>query len=559
MDRENIDPTSRPPFHLIALVALLALSSLFLGTGILHTTFVSDDNGLILWGRQMVESDFWAPFFAGSMDPEKPGPTYYRPLALLSHGLDYAAYGWQPAGHHVTSLALHALCSLLVFLLVRIALPTHPPTFAIIATALFALHPIHEGAVWWIAGRMELVCTMFYLMSVLAFLTYVTGRQLRYLGAATALGAAAFASKEMAFSLPFVWLAIAFIWRNEGSLSTRVRTSFVIASPAIGLAAFFLVLRLFLFDSKATTFVMDVDTGHLFTTIRHTLRGMVLPYHVSFREWASTHTPWFVLGLISLLCMAALQVPRMFSRPVFLGVCWCALTMLPLVRTMSPWTLYLPSVGFCVALAWIVYPRRSVAGIAALAILVGVIVSYGIQLQARKASWQEADTVARSILIDFRQAQHETKNQQPVILALPGLIDDTAVFMHYFEDRVQVELDDPNLHPIILTHLILPPDVTTHGIEVHSSTDNEWELIPSSPRTRFAFPSVAAFNYRFDAVRPGQVIDTPWGEFELLSSNDPNTITRIRVRLDAALSHGPILVYRNGWLETLDAPSPPSQ
>lgn len=92
-----------------------------------------------------------------------------------------------------------------------------------------------------------------------------------------------------------------------------------------------------------------------------------------------------------------------------------------------------------------------------------------------------------------------------------GLIDDTAVFMHYFEERVQFELDDPQLKPIVLSHLILPPGIGTHGIDVHALSEHEWELVPTSPETRFAFPSIAEFNYRFDAVHLAEGIETPWG------------------------------------------------
>jgi len=556
MSPENIDHADRRfPFYIPILVALIAASSVFLATGMLQVTFLSDDTGLVLWGKHMVENDFWFPFLGGSMDPEKPGPTYYRPLALLSHGIDYAAYGWRPTGHHVTSLALHALCCLLVFALTRRALPTHPPMFAFIATALFALHPIHEGAVWWIAGRMELVCALFYLMSTLSFLTYLTSKRIVYLCVATVFGAAAFASKEMAYSLPFVWLAMAFAWRDQPSLAARTRAAFIAASPAIALAAFFLTFRLILFDTQATTFAVDVDAHHLATTARHTLRNLILPYQVSFREWASDYTALFALAFVTIAAIALLQTPRLFSKPVMFGTVWCALTMLPLIRTMSPWTLYLPSVGYCVALAWLLYPRRGMSGLAASALLTAIIVSFVVQLHDRKASWQEADTVARTILSDLHEVHTSTPDQQPIILSLPGLIDDTAVFMHYFEERVQFEFDDPGYKPIILTHLILPPGIDTHGIEVRTLENQDLELIPASPQTRFAFPSVAAFNYRFDAVRPGDVVEMPWGQFELLSPNDAKTITRMRIRLKPGTKKTgtPILVYRDGKL-TIIAP-----
>ncbi len=553
MSRETIAITRRFPRYAWAIVTILILCTWFLGHGILHVTFLSDDNGLILWGKHMVEEDFWSPFVAGSMDPEKPGPTYYRPLALLSHGIDYAVYGWHPPGHHVTSLALHAVCCVLVFALTRKALPSHPPTLAVVATTLFALHPIHEGAIWWIAGRMELLCAMFYLMSVLALLTYLNRKRIVYLIAATACGAAAFASKEMAYSLPVVWFAIAFACTEQPSRVGRARIALTYSSPAFGLALGFLALRLYLFDTQATTFALDVDAGHLATTVRYTLRNLLLPYHVSFREWAHERTFLFAIGFIAIAGVLAMQTKRLISRPVLFGAMWCAVTMLPLIRTMSPWTLYLPSVGYCLALAWFLYPRRGIAGMAAAWLLIAVLLSFGLQLHARKSSWQQADSVARSILNVMEETREAAPQKQPVILALPGLIDDTAVFMHYFDERVQTAFHDPTFRPLVLTHLILPKDIRTHGIEVRTIGEREWELIPANPETRFAFPAIAAFNYRFDAVQPGDIVQTPWGEFELLSPNTPDTITRIRIRLTPSTtpSIGQTLIYRSGTLVPL--------
>src|SRR5258706_11506232 len=43
----------------------------------------------------------------------------WHPLAWLSHALDYHCYGLQPWGHHLTGVLLHALNSVLCFLVFR--------------------------------------------------------------------------------------------------------------------------------------------------------------------------------------------------------------------------------------------------------------------------------------------------------------------------------------------------------------------------------------------------------------------------------------------------------
>src|SRR5262249_48714483 len=44
---------------------------------------------------------------------------YYRPLAWLSHGVDYALFGLEPWGHHLTSILIHCASTVLFFVLCR--------------------------------------------------------------------------------------------------------------------------------------------------------------------------------------------------------------------------------------------------------------------------------------------------------------------------------------------------------------------------------------------------------------------------------------------------------
>ena len=75
----------------------------------------------------------------------------YIPVTIFSYWMDYQVWGFQPKGYHLTNLFLHALSAGLLFLLLQRL--TASPAVSMMATLLFALHPMNTEAVTWIAER----------------------------------------------------------------------------------------------------------------------------------------------------------------------------------------------------------------------------------------------------------------------------------------------------------------------------------------------------------------------------------------------------------------------
>ena len=66
---------------------------------------------------------------------------FWHPLTWLSHMLDCELFGLEPEMHHLTSLLLHMVNSVLLFLVLRGM--TGALWRSAFVAALFALHPIH--------------------------------------------------------------------------------------------------------------------------------------------------------------------------------------------------------------------------------------------------------------------------------------------------------------------------------------------------------------------------------------------------------------------------------
>jgi tetratricopeptide (TPR) repeat protein len=99
----------------------------------------------------------------------------WHPLTWLSHMLDCECFGLDPAAHHVVNVAFHAINSgLLLLLLFRL---TGALWASALAAALFAWHPLHVESVAWVAERKDVLSTMFWILSLLAYVRHVKETQ----------------------------------------------------------------------------------------------------------------------------------------------------------------------------------------------------------------------------------------------------------------------------------------------------------------------------------------------------------------------------------------------
>src|SRR5207245_192416 len=91
------------------------------------------------------------------------------PLTWLSHMLDVQLFGVEPGWHHLVNVLLHAVDTVLLFLLLETA--TGKPWRSAAVAALFAAHPLHVESVAWIAERKAVLSTAFVLRAMLSYVS----------------------------------------------------------------------------------------------------------------------------------------------------------------------------------------------------------------------------------------------------------------------------------------------------------------------------------------------------------------------------------------------------
>ena len=130
----------------------------------------------------------------------------WHPLTWLSHMLDCHLFGTNPRWHHLTNLLLHIANTLLLFaVLKRMTAAFWRSAFV---AAVFALHPLHVESVAWIAERKDVLSTLFWMLTMIAYVSYVRRPGIsRYL-LALLVFALGLMAKPMLVTLPFVLLLL---------------------------------------------------------------------------------------------------------------------------------------------------------------------------------------------------------------------------------------------------------------------------------------------------------------------------------------------------------------
>jgi len=128
--------------------------------------FVFDDKPLLLgqschWGVERIPDMFTPGVHNGCSA---------RPVRSATYALDHSLWGLDPFGYHLSNVLLHGLVVLALGILVwRLGCR---PRVAMLAAALFALHPVGTEAVAYVSGRRDLLAALFSLLATTAYLSF---------------------------------------------------------------------------------------------------------------------------------------------------------------------------------------------------------------------------------------------------------------------------------------------------------------------------------------------------------------------------------------------------
>jgi tetratricopeptide (TPR) repeat protein len=359
------NPAGKPAFSwLLALAVLLAAATLAAYSGVANCGFVNFDDPLYVTDNPNVRSGLTLPGIAWAFTSTEDANWF--PLTRLSHLVDGQLFGLDPAGHHWTSVLIHALTTILLFLVLeRLTGARYRSAFV---AALFALHPLHVESVAWISERKDVLSAMFWMLTMLAYLRYVEQPRLLRYGLLVLSFALGLMAKPMVVTLPFVLLLLDFWPLRRAKVVDRpgLRKLVLEKLPLFVLAAAGSVVTFLVQSAGGATRAVPAP---LLLRIQNAIESYVLylvqmlwPARLAILYPFPMEIPvWRTLGGAALLIAITILVLKVARRFPYLpiGWLWYLGTLVPVIgfiqvgfQARADRYTYLPLIGIGIMLAW---------------------------------------------------------------------------------------------------------------------------------------------------------------------------------------------------------------
>jgi tetratricopeptide (TPR) repeat protein len=311
----------------------------------------------------------------------------WHPVTWLSHLLDVSLFGLNPHGHHATSLLLHTLNVVLLFLWLRSM--TGALWKSAIVAAIFAVHPLGLESVAWIAERKNVLSTLFMLLALWAYVGYARKPGvLRYLLVALSF-ALGLMAKPMIVTLPFVFLLLDY-WplrrlgfgaaaSSEQEVGSEPVTDHPLESsthnsPFYRLLEKIPLLILAIVSSVMTMKAQALDHEIKVVSLSSRIANALLSYQTYLRQmvWSSKLAIFYpyrdfaivsrpiLAALFLVLTITALTVWQIKKRPYLaVGWLWYLGTLVPAIGLIHVGDIshadrytYVPMIGILIAVVW---------------------------------------------------------------------------------------------------------------------------------------------------------------------------------------------------------------
>ena len=240
----------------VALI-LLSLFTFFVFQPVVFDWFGGDDFVHLQWLERLEKQPelLWRNFVSNWLDI--PTTSFYRPLVSVSLALDYLLWKQNGIGNHITNVVLHGLCSLFLYGVVAEITNNWQEKskqlnwHALVTATIFAIFPLHGETVCWTTGRVDSLAVMSIMLSFWAYLRYRRQDQIIWLAICLLAAAAAFASKEIAITIPVLVIAFEFLFpqlnRHINAPNPKffeiVRASVQRAWPLFFISIIYLIVR----------------------------------------------------------------------------------------------------------------------------------------------------------------------------------------------------------------------------------------------------------------------------------------------------------------------------
>jgi hypothetical protein len=259
-----------------------------------------------------------------------PASHFFRPAGMLFYWLGWRSFGMNERGFHIVAWVFHAMnTGLVYFVLKRI---TRSPSGAAVGATLFASQAVFSDIYWAFGDIFELVSGLFFFLGI--YLWASESRSWKKAAVATIVFVFAMKGKEMAITLPAIWLGYDLIVRSRARLQNAMQ---IVLPGSIG--AYYAIVAL------GGTSGTPVDAVY-YMDIRGVILGQGMAYYLN--ELFQTHFLWQMWAaafVVLAILLAALKAREAFFFTGYVLITFSPVIFLVNHRFAFYW--YIPFLGVC--------------------------------------------------------------------------------------------------------------------------------------------------------------------------------------------------------------------
>lgn len=408
-----------------ALFPIIISFALLLYANTLMNGFVYDDISTIVTNTLIKDLDNLPSLLDKKAYFAQSAETTYRPVVTLTYFIDYALYGSNPWGYHLTNIILHAANGILLYIFLMLLLK-ETGLKPLLASLLFVSHPVLTESVNSISFREDLLVFIFYMGALILYLhirpqevnsdkkanSGNDKRSLLLYFVSCVLYFFALLSKEMAVTFPLIVCLYEWVYSNNKNkgfkdIINRYVLGYFSVTVVYVCIRFFLFLNLFEEKPEAWGVTERIITVPwlIASYIKRILFAVFIPLDYVFFPLRTIFSLRFVVPIIVLMSILAISLfEKKRKRELTFGVLFFLLTLIPvynLVPLINPFAmryLYLPIAGLIIASSFLLPAKvkrpgfRKKAEYLSLFIII-IIIFNSISVISRNRIWRDQYTL----------------------------------------------------------------------------------------------------------------------------------------------------------------------
>lgn len=306
----------------------------------------------------------------------------YRPMAKATYAIEMSLFGPRPGISHFINILLYIFTAFILYTILRRLLNGYHPLFSLITTLIFLSHPIHTEVVASLKNREELLSFLGALGGLYYFLRYVDTSKIKYLTFGIIAFVAGYLSKSNILTFLAIYPLTLYFFTNIDKKKLLI-ISLLVLIAGIGAQ---IIPGIFLPESIRPNLIVEnplFGEKSIWLRIGTGMSGMLI--YLKLLVWP--YPMRFYYGYDMIEVIGALHPIALTSIIIHLGLLVFALWMvrkkhilsyailfyllvmsmfsnilIPVVGIIADRFLYVSSLGFALALAWVIFKAAGSKG-----------------------------------------------------------------------------------------------------------------------------------------------------------------------------------------------------